>query len=559
MRAHYEQMVRGIEDKVVLAMAAQVMDENSPYYGAVVQTDGVFQAKSTMYTVASYVTAYCNPDCRYYHDETILARAEKGIDYVERVQHENGLFDFVTCNFFSAPDTAFCILAWIPHLKYLMAKPELTPGEARLKERMARVVHAGGRGLLEGGFHTPNHRWAIASLLACCGRMFDEPDLIQAAHIYLNEGMDCNEDGEYAEKSAGNYNLVNNDAMLMLSEYLGDPAYEQNVLRNLRMMLTYWEPDDTVFTANSTRWDKDRKVFPTNYYFEYLDMGIRYNVPEYIAMANYIMDIAARKRLAPPDFLMEYMNHPDYIDFESDLCGTPREYSAYYPNSGIARVRHDRYTYTVMAGKSNFLYIHNGSIKLAVKLAGSFCEHRAFIPATMARDEDGAFHLHQTMRGWYYLPFKEKPATSDWWKMDNDSREKKLGPDIHIDVTVREVGNALEVTFNTSGVSGAPWRVELAFSGIDRISNPHMTMPICGSEVLVLRDSDFTVSNPFSSMVAGPAFGVHHFTEGKEDSEAKTPGAATVYMTDYTPFHRTITIRPVTELPASGQTSDLFL
>ena len=33
MRAHYEQMVRGIEDKVVLAMAAQVMDENSPYYG----------------------------------------------------------------------------------------------------------------------------------------------------------------------------------------------------------------------------------------------------------------------------------------------------------------------------------------------------------------------------------------------------------------------------------------------------------------------------------------------------------------------------------------------
>ena len=45
-------------------------------------------------------------------------------------------------------------------------------------------------------------------------------------------------------------------------------------------------------------------------------------------------------------------------------------------------------------------------------------------------------------------------------------------------------------------------------------------------------------------MEVGPAFGLHHFTEGKEDSEAKTPGAATVYLTDYTPFQRVISIRP---------------
>ena len=86
--------------------------------------------------------------------------------------------------------------------------------------------------------------------------------------------------------------------------------------------------------------------------------------------------------------------------------------------------------------------------------------------------------------------------------------------------------------------------MELAFSGIDRISNDHLTMPIHGDEVLVLKDSCFTVSNGESSMEVGPAFGVHHFTEGKEDSEAKTPGAATVYLTDYTEFHHVISIRP---------------
>ena len=102
----------------------------------------------------------------------------------------------------------------------------------------------------------------------------------------------------------------------------------------------------------------------------------------------------------------------------------------------------------------------------------------------------------------------------------------------------------IDVDIRTSGVQGAPWRVELAFSGISRISNEHMTMPIHGDEVIVLKDSDFTVTDGFSSMTVGPAFGVHHFTDGKEDSEAKTPGAATVYMTDYTQFHHVISIRP---------------
>ena len=331
--------------------------------------------------------------------------------------------------------------------------------------------------------------------------------------------------------------------MIMLSEAIGDCSYDQHVIRNLRMMLTYWEPDGSVFTANSTRFDKDLTVYPSSYYFEYLTLGVRYDIPEFIAMANHIFDIIEAKRLEAPDFLMELMNRPELIAFESEERGAPERYHAFYRDSGIARVRRGRYTYTVMNGKSNFLYVHNGEIKLAVKIGGSFCEHRAFKAERMEEDASG-FHLHQTMRGWYYLPFEEKPVTSDWWKMDNASRKKKLGPDMDIDVTVREAEEGLEVEIRTSGVKGAPWRVELAFNGIKRISNEHMTMPINGDEVLVLRDSDFEVMNDVSSMKIGPAFGVHHFTEGKEDSEVKTPGAATVYLTDYTPFHHTITIRP---------------
>ena len=543
MRMHYDRVVQDTEKRVAHALKTQNLQQGSPYYGAFVMPNGVYMQKHALYQIASLAAAYCCRDTKYYHDDNILTAMLRGLDYVDSTQHENGLFDYITCNFFSAPDTAFCIGIILPAYQYLRQQAALSEGEAVLKDRLEKIIHLGGRGLLEGGFHTPNHRWAISGLLAQCGKLFGEEDLTQAAFQYLNEGIDCNADGEYSEKSAGNYNGVNNQAMLFLADALGDDSYEQHVIRNLRMMMTYWEPDDSIFTANSTRFDKDRLVYPDGYYFFYLYIGAKYQIPEFIAMANYIFGIIFEKNLLSPDLLGRFLLHPELAGLESDLCATPTEYTAYYADSGIARVRRGRYSYTVMKDKSNFLYVHNGSVKLAVKIGGSFCEHRAF-KAEKMWEENGAFHLHQTMRGWYYLPFPEKPATSDWWQMDNASRPKKLGPDMDIDVTVRDTVDGIAVDIRTSGVQGAPWRVELAFSGIDRLENDHMVMPIHGDEVIVVKNGFFTVSNALASMEVGPCFGNHHFTEGKEDSEAKAAGCATVYLTDYTQFHHTIIIRP---------------
>ena len=544
MRAHYEKMIRDTEIRAQRHLKKQNLDQGSPYYGAFVMPNGVYMQKHALYCIADIGAVYCNAESTLYHDEKLLKAMLIGLDYVRSTQHENGLFDYITCNFFSAPDTAFCIGIILHLVQFLKGKDSLTEGETRLLAKLDPIIHDGGHGLLEGGFHTPNHRWAIAALLATCGKLYGEPELTQGAYQYLNEGIDCNDDGEYSEKSAGNYNGVNNQAMVLLADALGDDSFEQHVIRNLRMMLTYWEPDDSIFTANSTRFDKDRLVYPDQYYWFYLYLGAKYRIPEFAAMANYTFEIVREKNILSPNCLIRYMLHPELIDFEAEVCGTPTAYHAYYEESGIARVRKGNYTYTVMKDKSNFLWVHNGSIKLAVKIGGSFCEHRAFKAQTMEMDETGAFHLHQTMRGWYYLPFPEYPGTSDWWKMDNASRPKKWGPDMNIDVTVREVEDHIDVDIKTSGVQGAPWRVELAFFGIDRIESDYLTLPVHGDEVLVLKNGNFTVANGVATMEVGPAFGAHHFTEGKEDSEAKTPGAATVYFTDYTEFHHTISIRP---------------
>lgn len=564
MEEHYQKMIRDTQDRVVKSLQIQILDRESPRYGGFADPTGIVQAKFSIYRVASMTAAYCNEDTIYYHNEKVLNSILLGLDYIRRVQHENGLFDYITCNFFSAPDTAFCIKKLLPVYRYLAGKAgaakltagdsgleavgtigedSLPRGEKEILDRVGTIVRSGARGMLEGGFHTPNHRWAIASLLMTCGRLFDDEEMEKAAFTYLNEGIDCNEDGEFAEKSAGNYNRVNNDAMIMLSEATGDAAYEQHAIRNLRMMLNYWEPDESVFTANSTRFDKDRLMYPKDYYMEYLNMGMKYNIPEFLQMCNYIFEMVDRKHITSPDFLIWFMLNPAYRSLEFEGSYVRPDFRSYYQESEIARGQQGRFTYTVMGGKSNFFYLHNGTMKLEMKVAGSFCEHRAFKSERMERLSEREYHLSQTMRGWYYLPFAEKPETSDWWKMDNASRNKKTGPDMQIDVWVKEVENGVDVRVRTAGVEGAPWRIELAFSGVSLMTSEYVDMPLTGSEVIVMKKGYAEVGNGSDTLIVGPCFGEHHFTEGKEDSEAKTPGAATLYLTDYTAFDHTIEIR----------------
>ncbi len=546
MEKHYWKMVRDTEDRVLRSLQIQVLEEDSPRYGGFYEDNGIVQAKFSIYRVASMTAAYCNSDTRYYQSEKVLKRILLGLDYIRRVQHENGLFDYVTCNFYSAPDTAFCVKKLLPVCQYLRGRRDgegLAQGEREIFDRLEEIVRKGAEGLLEGGFHTPNHRWAIASVLMTCAKLFEDRAMEEAAGLYLREGIDCNEDGEFAERSAGNYNRINNDAMIMLSRATGDPAYERHAIRNLWMMLTYWEPDGSVFTANSTRFDKDRLIYPKDYYLEYLEMGMKYQIPEFLQMCNTLFEIVDQKHITSPDFLIWFMLYPGFRGLEAEGGYVRPDFHRYYRESGIARAQQGRFTYTVMKGRSNFFYLHNGTMKVEMKVAGSFCEHRAFRGETMEQLPSGAYHLAQTMRGWYYLPFAEKPETSDWWKMDNASREKKLGPDMQIDVWVREAEDGVDIQVKTSGVEGAPWRIELAFSGVDFLTNEYMDLPLTGSEVLVVKQGYTEVSNGRDAMILGPCFGEHHFTEGKEDSEAKTPGAATLYLTAYTPFDRTIEIR----------------
>ncbi len=548
MREHYEFILKDTEELVYESMCRQIVDRADKNYGAFLDDNHILDAKYTVYRISSMISLFCNSDSTFYMKRDIYDRIIAGLEFAEKMQHENGLFDYVTCNFNSAPDTAFLIKKLMPIFFFLrdIRGNNRSDDEEKIYRIINNMIKKAAKGIITGGFHTPNHRWAIASTLMECYKIYGDESMALCAQRYLAEGIDCNEDGEYAEKSAGNYNRVNNDAMITLSEATGDKGYEEYVIRNLKMMLHYWEPDGSVFTANSTRFDKDRLMYPTDYYTEYMLMAVRHEVPEFFEMANTIIDICKKKNLHGPDCLIYFMWYPQWKTVEHSGLYKAPDYHVFYQNSGISRNKTGRYTYTVMKGKSNFLYFHNGTIKLEMKVAGSFCEHRAFKAQTIEEEEKGV-KLHQTMHGWYYLPWSEEkiPETNDWWEMDNSARDKKMGPDMDIDVWVSESDdkNGIDVRVKTSGVDGAPWRIEMSVTGADFMENGHYATNLRGNETIIAKDDNVLLSNSMDTIEIGPAFGTHRFMEGKEDSELTNAGSSTLYFTDYTGFDRTIKIR----------------
>lgn len=550
MRKHYERILHDSESRVQRYLDIQILDENSPFCGGFPKADSLAEPKTAIYRATTMTACYLNSESRYYLDAELGRRLALALAFVRRSQRPGGYFDLINCNFFSGPDTAFCTKRLLPAYVYLCkvvdgalpAAPEAKAAAAELKPKYEAIIRDAADALCHCGFHTPNHRWAIASVLMLCAKLFDKPECRTAAEAILKEGNDCNEDGEYAERSAGNYNRINNDAMIMLAVATGDESYYAPVLRNLEMMLTYIDPDDSIFTNNSTRWDMGKKIYPREYYLEYLYMGYTCRKPELLDAANAIMQMVERHALRSFDCLINLMLLPELAALEHEGSATPTNYHKYYEGSGIVRCRRGSWSYTILNNSPSFLFFQHGDFTLTVRIGASFCEHRNFVPAALA-PKDGGYALHQTMTGWYYLPFAEKPATSDWWQMDNAHREKLYGPDMVFDVQVNEVENGLDIHIVNSGIDRAPLRVELAFNAGCRVENEHFMLEGNDGGGVVVKDGTLVASKGVNGISVGPCFAEHNYTAGKEGSMGRMDGCFTAYLTAYSTFDRTICLR----------------
>ena len=536
-RAH---LLKGAEYRTRQFMGSQVKNPASLQYGGI--KGDIWEAKPTIYALASALAVYFHEDSCFYKSKELYQAVDLALDFIARTQREDGSFDYPSCNFKSAADTSFCFKRLIAAYR-LLVKYGNPADEAItvLKEKYLTIMHKALDAIREGGFHTPNHRWGIAAALLQGSNLFAAEKEFAAglknrAEQYLAEGIDGDEDGEYAERSTGNYNAVVNNAMMAMYQETGDEAFLGYVDRNLSMMLTYMDPDDTIFTQNSTRQDQGKLEYADKYFYQYLYMCSREKNPAFDGAAHKIIKDNMERGDLAPDCLHIVMNHDEMMGYHFEEYGFLEEYRKFFRHAGVLRVRKPSYTYTVLNGKSAFLYFKSKGTTLCVKIGESCCDIRNFIPQTIEELPDGC-RLEAEAQSWYYLPFKEKQDTSDWWKMDQSKREKLISSRLKTTLEIREKEQGLELNLKAEGLDRLPLRLEICIPAGVSIEHPAFALEAGAGESMILKDGYLEIHDGLTTVEIGPGFGEHSF-KGHYSGEEINSAGYTVYANGYTPLEK---------------------
>lgn len=540
MERYMAHLLKGAEYRTKQFMGSQVGDPASLQYGGI--KGDIWEAKPTIYALTSALAVYFHKDSCFYKNEQLYAAVNLALDFIERTQREDGSFDYPSCNFKSAADTSFCFKRLIAAYRLLVKYGDSSDEAITvLKEKYLTIMHKALDAIREGGFHTPNHRWGIAAALLQGSNLFAEEDGFAAglkarADQYLAEGIDGDEDGEYAERSTGNYNAVVNNAMMAMNQETGDEAFLGYVERNLSMMLTYMDPDDTIFTQNSTRQDQGKLEYADKYFYQYLYMCSREHCPAFDGAAHKIIKDNMERGDLAPDCLHIVMNHDEMMGYHFKEYGFLEEYRKFFRHAGVLRVRKPSYTYTVLNGKSAFLYFKSQGTMLCVKIGESCCDIRNFIPQTIEELPDGC-RLEAEAESWYYLPFKEKQDTSDWWKMDQTKREKLISSRLKTTLEIREKDQGLELHLKAEGLDRLPLRLEIFIPAGVTLEHPAFALEAAAGEGMILKDGYLEVHDGSVTMEIGPGFGEHSF-KGHYSGEEINSAGFTVYANGYTPLEK---------------------
>lgn len=554
MKRYIDYLIRSEEHRVDEMLFLQIKDKNDLCYG--LMRGDVIEAKPTIYMMATALALYLNSRSRYYKSEKLMEALQLAADGVARVQRKSGYIDYPCCNFFSAPDTSFCYKRLNDGYR-LMKKYQDVADTTILQKKYLAIMRMAAEAIRDGGFHTPNHRWGICAALMQAAKLFADDtefakSLMDRTVLYLQEGIDGNSEGEYAERSAGNYNAVVNNAMMAMYQCSKDVKYLGYVERNLNMMMYYIEPNDMVFTQNSTRQDQGKEIFMDKYLYQYLYLlaydgtdGFIKLTPEeharFDGAAHQIIKGCAETGRQAPNCLHLLMIYDKTLDYTFENCGFLKTYHKLFKEAGVLRVKKENYSYTVMKNRSAFLYFNVNGLEAFLKIGESYCEIRNFVPDEMDVQE-GKTVLSHTARGWYYLPWKEKQNTSDWWQMDHKKRDLMITSDLHTQVVITELADGLEISVDTDGLERLPLRMELCVPSQTTLENDHFCMETVAGKSMVLSDDYVTMTKGLTSIEFGPGACEHHF-KGHYSGEEVNADGYTIYCNTYTPTKRVYTLK----------------
>jgi len=442
-----------------------------------------FGARGFGEDLGTLAAAYCAPESSHFKSPDLLPLMEAAADQLLAAQHADGTID--SGNLSSPPDTGFVVQTVCTALAVLrrMNLPQL----AAINQKLGNFLLAAGETLSTGGIHTPNHRWVVCSALAQLNALFPSAKYVDRIDDWLGEGIYCDVDGQFAERSTGIYSRVIDNALITMARLLDRPSLLEPVRRNLAMTLFYMHPNGELETVGSRRQDQGMMAWISNYYLQYRYMAIHDQNRQFAAVTRFAEEIGldhAEARIP----LIEFLEEPLYRRSLPTAEPLPMDYARFFSNTALARIRRDAISATIyggsdwplgigsgLASNATFFTFRKGNAVLeSVRMAAVYFNEDAFRSSGM-KVEENRYLLHQQLRVPYYQPLPKHlrntrgdypltPAGDRFWgKMNFPQRPMSNIQTLDQKITVTENAGAFELEFDVTGHDRVPVAIELTF------------------------------------------------------------------------------------------------
>lgn len=538
----YERCLPLLDRAIDGLLTRQVTDPSDDRHGGFI-SDGI-AGGSGVSSLATLGYAYLLDGTARQGQDELVERVKLGAAWSRRVRRPSGSYDLVTTNFDSSPDTGFIVNVLAPVVKAARSAAEAgDSGAGVIAEEIGEVVRSATPGMVDGGFHTPNHRWVLVSALSQAFDLF--PDLVGKEIIdrYLDETIDINADGEYTERSTGVYNAICNRFLRIAADRLNRPELLEAVRKNLTLSYYLLHADGSVVTSISSRQDRGQKTIPVGLVDSYYALARQDGNGFFAACADWLFDLNPG---GVPWVMHPFLEHPEWREDDLEREQLPDSYSKVYPVSGMWRVRRGQASTTVAKGITAPFSLTYGGVELtAVKVCASYFAVAQFRAETIEGDEKGVL-LRDPGRGsvhgspGYYQPIG-KPVTSEEWGAVRREREHYALPPFAVDFRIDEVDGGFDLSITAEAYDKVPFQVAFDFVPGGELDMESGAVQGREGEVALLKSGTAIYHVGNDAISVGPGTYGHRMWQMRGSEAA--PGLFRVLLTNVTPVNQTIEVR----------------
>ncbi|WP_457963411.1 hypothetical protein M1E17_18515 [Arthrobacter sp. D1-29] len=491
----------------------RVVDEADRHVGTLLETSNggvaALPHRGAMSRLLALVTVFSEPGSAYYGQSGLQEPMGRCLDRLERLQGPAGLFDGT--NLSSPPDSAFTINDACLALGLMdslaggaqaggVQGGVLWDGVWRdVRSRLRLIVARATASLVDGGVHTPNHRWELSAALAQIHQLqlredAPQPEIEARIGQWLAEGIDQLPDGMYSERSPLYATAVTNPSLLTIADNAGRPDLLDHVRRNLAAFLPWFNPDGSVESVFSRRQDQWLTFDATVFLMLYRRLANQDGREDFTAAARWLEQfplhgpdkLLARMRLDP--WLTKTLPGAGADAGAGDMAAHAGAYDplpdalapaeASLDSCGLYRFRRGETVTTVYGGcdelvpgvvsglsaNPTFLRLEHGAAVLSdVRLSRSFFDLGPFRSQETAAGGNSTVSLSESLAANFYLPLPpEKQRGDGIYSLTHEGRFSASMDFASRPAVVHSLATAVAVQ-----VSGNEIVLEIGFDGVD--------------------------------------------------------------------------------------------